>query len=73
MRDGSDLTWHCLNFLPEPQGHGSLRPTFGCLAHVRRDRLGGGGGGAHARTRGALGARLRPRAAAATIDGAAAC
>ena len=21
--------WHCLNFLPEPQGHGSLRPIFG--------------------------------------------
>src|SRR5439155_1427844 len=20
----------CLNFLPLPQGHGSLRPTFGC-------------------------------------------
>ncbi len=23
----ADLPWHCLNFLPEPQGQGSLRPT----------------------------------------------
>src|SRR5512142_2825810 len=22
------LPWHCLYFLPLPQGHGSLRPTF---------------------------------------------
>lgn len=22
------LPWHCLYFLPEPQGQGSLRPTF---------------------------------------------
>ena len=22
------LPWECLNFLPAPQGHGSLRPTF---------------------------------------------
>ena len=24
--------WHCLNFLPEPQGQGSLRPTLGRFA-----------------------------------------
>ena len=30
-RDHMDQTswpWHCLYFLPEPHGHGSLRPTF---------------------------------------------
>src|SRR6266571_2582229 len=25
----SSLPWHFLYFLPEPHGHGSLRPTFG--------------------------------------------
>src|SRR5688572_4820928 len=24
----ANAPWQCLNFLPEPQGHGSLRPTF---------------------------------------------
>jgi len=24
----SSLPWHCLYFFPEPQGHGSFRPTF---------------------------------------------
>jgi hypothetical protein len=51
--------WHCLNFLPDPQGHGSLRPTFvpkrrngwSCrrrrrrgFLHRERDRLGVGVG-----------------------------
>ena len=26
--DYKPLPWHCLYFLPEPQGQGSLRPTF---------------------------------------------
>ena len=28
----ANLPWQCLNFLPEPQGHGSLRPTLPQLA-----------------------------------------
>jgi hypothetical protein len=28
----ASLPWHCLNFLPLPQGHGSLQPTFTDLA-----------------------------------------
>jgi len=28
----TSLPWHCLNFLPLPQGHGSLQPTFTDLA-----------------------------------------
>ena len=27
-RDYTDTPWHFLNFLPEPHGQGSLRPTF---------------------------------------------
>ena len=27
--------WHCLNFRPEPHGHGSLRPTDGVAARFR--------------------------------------
>lgn len=27
--DSNYLPWQLLNFLPEPQGQGSLRPTFG--------------------------------------------
>lgn len=35
------LPWHCLNFLPDPQGHGSLRPTlFGLRTGSRRTTLG---------------------------------
>ena len=36
------MPWQCLNFLPEPQGQGSLRPIFG--ARVRTawsDSVGG--------------------------------
>ncbi len=33
------MPWHFLNFLPEPQGQGSLRPTFGACADGFR-RLG---------------------------------
>ena len=28
------LPWHCLYFLPLPQGHGSLRPTFGVSRRI---------------------------------------
>ena len=34
--------WHCLYFLPDPHGHGSLRPTFSPGAHERRARPCGG-------------------------------
>jgi len=35
--------WHCLNFLPDPHGQGSLRPTF---CEERVNGIGGGAGGA---------------------------
>ena len=31
------LPWHCLYFLPDPHGHGSLRPTFGASRRVGVD------------------------------------
>ena len=31
------MPWHCLYFLPLPQGHGSLRPTLGTVATPPND------------------------------------
>lgn len=38
--------WHCLNFLPEPQGQGSLRPTLRALRTNVSTAAGRGAGAA---------------------------
>src|SRR4051812_49236172 len=40
QRQAITIPWHCLYFLPEPQGQGSLRPTLPQVDGLRASRFG---------------------------------